>query len=91
MKLFKVNQRNDFGKEVYFGLLEINRYCLLQISFDYSDSGGYPYLQITSGMGKLFGILASIGRYGMCFEILARDWSWCYDKKTLDEEFENDA
>jgi hypothetical protein len=79
MKLFQFNKRYDFGHEVYLSFLTIKGYTLLQLSFDYSDYEGYPYLQITSGNGRLFGFLLNMWRLGFCLDFIARNWSWCYD------------
>ena len=88
MKLFQINSREDFGREYYFSFLTIKNYSLFQVSFDYCDYSSYPFLQVTVGMGKLFGILGSVWRFGICLELLARNWNWCYDPEVnLDDGF----
>lgn len=88
MKLFQLNSREDFGREYYFSFLTIKDYSLFQLSVDYNDYSSYPFIQITSGMGKLFSILASVWRFGFCLELLARNWNWCYDPEVnLDDGF----
>lgn len=89
MKFIEFNYREDFGKEWYTSIISIKNISLLQISLDYSDYGGWPYVQITSGMGKFFGILATVGRFGFCLEILSRRWKLCYSEMTL-EDYQGD-
>lgn len=87
MKLFKFEHREDFGHEWYFKFLFDKNWAFLQISFDWSEYPGYPYVQLTAGMGKLFGILACAWKFGFCAEVLARSWRLCYDEVnfTLEE------
>jgi hypothetical protein len=86
MKLFQFNKRYDFGHEIYFSFLTLREYSLLQVSFDYNDIGGWPYLQISSGYGRTFSLLLTLWRLGFCLDLLARSWNWCYDTNiTLDE------
>jgi hypothetical protein len=80
MRLFQFNKRYDFGHEFYLSFLTVKDYSLLQVSIDYSEYAGYPYLQITSGNGKIFGFLLTVWHFGFCLEFLARNWTWCYDK-----------
>lgn len=79
MKLIQFNKRYDFGHEVYFSFLTLGDYSLIQVSFDYNEHGGFPYLNITSGYGKLISILVTVWRFGFCLDLLARNWNWCYD------------
>jgi len=79
MKLFQFSRRYDFGYEVYFSFLTLGKYSLLQVSFDYNNDGGWPYIQITSGYGRIFSLLLTLWRFGFCLDLLARSWNWCYD------------
>ena len=77
MKLFNYGVRNDYGTEVYLTLLTTKRYSLLQVSFDvgeYSKWTEPPYVQISSGYGKLFSFLFTISKFGFCFDIAGRNW-----------------
>ena len=77
MNLVKFGVRNDYGAEFYFTLLSTKRYSLLQVAFDYGEYGSwieFPYLQISSGYGKLFSFLFSVGRLGFTFDIAGRNW-----------------
>jgi hypothetical protein len=78
MRLINFGIREDYGKEFYFTLLSTKHYSLFQIEFDiceYSSWTDLPYLQISSGYGKLFSFLFSIGKLGISFDILGRNWS----------------
>ena len=77
MNLVKYGVRDDYGKEFYFVLCATKRYALLQVAFDYGEYGKWiewPYLQISSGYGRLFSFLFSVGRVGFSFDILGRNW-----------------
>lgn len=86
MKLFKFEHREDFGHEWYFKFFYTKNWGLLQLSIDWSEYGGLPYIQVTSGMGKLFGILLCMGKFGFCVEVLARSWRLCYDEVKFELE-----
>jgi hypothetical protein len=86
MKLFKFEHREDFGHEWYFKFLFTKNWALLQMSFDWCEFPGFPYVQATTGMGKLFGILLSVWRFGFCAEVLARTWRMCYDEVKFELE-----
>jgi hypothetical protein len=86
-KLIQVNYRYDFGYDVYFQILNIRRWSLLQVSVSWNEYGGWPYLQLTSGSNGLFTILFWIYKLGFDVSIFSRTWSWDYlDKVGLTEE-----
>jgi hypothetical protein len=86
-KLIQVNYRYDFGHDVYFQILNIRRWSLLQVSVSWNDYAGWPYLQITSCGNGLFTILFWIYKLGFDVSILSRTWNWDYlDKVGLTEE-----
>jgi len=87
MKLIKFSHTYDFGHEYYLSLFSYKNWSLIQLSFDYSDFSGMPYLQITSGMGKFFGILVNVWRLGICLEVLAIGWKTCYYQLEPQEKF----
>ena len=80
MKLIQVAKwgvRDDYGKEFYLTLFFTERYALLQVAFDvgeYSKWTEPPYIQISSGYGKLFSFLFTISKFGFCFDIAGRNW-----------------
>lgn len=77
MKLFQFGVRDDYGKEYYLALLTGRRYSLVQVSFDigeYSKWTELPYLQINMGYGRLFSFLFTIGKVGLSFDIIGRNW-----------------
>lgn len=80
MKLFQVAKwgvRNDYGKEYYLTLFFTERYSLLQVSFDvgeYSKWTELPYFQMSSGNGRLLSVLFTISKFGICVDLLGRNW-----------------
>ena len=77
MKLFNCGVRNDYGTEVYFTLCTGKRYSLLQVAFDIGELSKWnepPYIQISSGYGKLFSLVFSISKFGFCFDLFGRNW-----------------
>ena len=77
MKLFNYGVRNDYGTECYFTLLTTKHYSLLQVAFDIGELSKWnepPYIQISSGYGKLFSLVFSISKFGFCFDLFGRNW-----------------
>lgn len=80
MKLFQVAKwgvRNDYGREYHLTLFFTERYSLLQVSFDvgeYSKWTEPPYFQMSSGNGRLLSILFTISKFGICVDLLGRNW-----------------
>ena len=77
MKLFNYGVRNDYGTEWYFTLLTTKHYSLLQVAVDVGELSKWnepPYIQISSGYGKLFSLVFSISKFGFCFDLFGRNW-----------------
>jgi hypothetical protein len=78
MKLLNFGIRRDYGKEWYMTLCTGRHYSLLQLSFDIGELSKWnepPYIQISSGYGKLFSFLFTISKFGFCFDLCGRNWS----------------
>jgi hypothetical protein len=80
MKLIDFYTRQDFGQEFVFTFLQTKKYSLFQLSLDWNDFGGGPYLQICSGHNRLLDILFYCGRFGFCIELLGTTWNRHYIK-----------
>ena len=76
MKLFQFGHREDFGHELYFIFLNYKNYSVFQVSVDWNDCPGFPYIQITSGMNRVLGVLFCVWKFGLCFDILGRTWNY---------------
>ena len=76
MKIFDFNKRDDYGTDLYFSFLKTSRYTLLQISVSYCEHPAWPYLQITMGENKLFGIFCYFWKLGADINIVSRTWNW---------------
>lgn len=80
MKSFKIIQfkvREDYGKEFYFSVFVGESYSLLQVEVDFGEYAKWielPYLQISMGYGRLFSFLLTLGKIGLSFDILGRNW-----------------
>lgn len=80
MKSFEIIQfkvREYYGKEFYLSLFVGESYSLLQVEVDFGEYGKWielPYLQISMGYGRLFSFLLTIGKIGLSFDILGRNW-----------------
>jgi hypothetical protein len=74
MKLINYGRDTKFGELFYFTLLQYKRYALLQCSFSWDDEPGLPYIQITSGYGKLLSVLFCAYRFGFDIDLLGRVW-----------------
>jgi hypothetical protein len=78
-KLIEFVRRWDYGHEFYVSFLKTSKFVVLQIAIDYSEYPGWPYLQITSGMGKLFGILLNVWKIGISFDLCGYPWRFVID------------
>ena len=76
MKLFESNIRKDYGVDWIFSILKTNRWSLFQLCVSLSEYSGGPYLQINSGMGRLFGFIFSVGKFGVTFDIIGHTWNY---------------
>jgi hypothetical protein len=77
MKIFQVGIRNDYGREYYMTLFTGKRYSLLQAAVDVGELSKWneqPYIQISSGYGKLFSFLFTISKFGFAADFCARNW-----------------
>ena len=78
-KLIEFVRRWDYGHEFYVSFFKTSKFVVLQIAIDYSEYPGWPYLQITSGMGKLFGILLNVWKIGISFDLCGYPWRFVID------------
>ena len=93
MKIFQVAKfyvRRDYGREYCLTLFFTERYSLLQVSLDVGEYSKWyepPYLQISSGNGRLFSLLFTISKFGICVDFAGRNWreEYFYIKGTPDE------
>ena len=76
MKLFDFKNRTDYGTDLIFSFLKAPKYTALQVSVSYCGYPAWPYLQITMGENKLFGIFCYFWRIGFGVDILSRTWNW---------------
>ena len=74
MKLFDFKVRSDYGNDYYFTFLKGQKYSLIQVSFSVCEYTSLPYVQITMGMGKLFGIFAYAWKFGFDVDFVCRNW-----------------
>ena len=76
-KIFDYYRKEDFGVEHIFTLLKGKRRSFIQLSFDWSEYPGWPYLQIALGNNSLIDILFWCWKFGFAFEVLGITWkSW---------------
>jgi hypothetical protein len=77
MKLFDYRKKEDYGVEHIFTLLKGKRRSFLQLSLDWSEYPGNPYLQIGIGNNRVIDILFWFWKFGFAFELLCITWgSW---------------
>jgi hypothetical protein len=75
MKLIDIHQRKDYGRDIYFILLQIKSWCLIQSCFHLMLYGrSFPYLNISFGSGRLLGINFQVLSFGFTVEFLSRSW-----------------
>jgi len=77
MKLLDYYSKEDFGVEHIFTILKGKRRSFLQLSLDWSEFPGNPYLQIGIGNNRLIDILFWCWKFGFAFELFGITWnSW---------------
>ena len=77
MKLIRFGVVKDFGKEYYLTLFSTKNYSFLQMSFDVAELSKWnepPYIQISSGYGKLFSLLFTVSKFGFCVDLFGSNW-----------------
>lgn len=82
MKLLKLQHRYDFGHDYYAQVLTIKDWSLLQVSVSWTDCSSWPYVQITSGQGRVVSLLFWAYKFGLDVDILSRTWKWYYEQET---------
>ena len=86
MKLIKFSHREDYGHDWYLQVLFTKRWALFQGSVSWCEYPGWPYLQVTSGMGKLISVMFQVHRFGFDVGFLERTWNferWSSNDETL--------
>jgi hypothetical protein len=74
LKLFGFEKRDDYGTDYYFSFLKTPKYTFLQASLSICEIPGWPYLQITMGENKLFGVFCYFWRIGFDVDVISRTW-----------------
>ena len=79
MKLLDYKYIQDFGHEYYFSILKGKYRSFIQFSVSWNDYAGWPYIQVSSGTGRLFSLLFWIYRLGVDIDIIGYNWPSKYD------------
>jgi hypothetical protein len=84
MKLIDYCATEDYGKEYYLNILQIKRFCLLQLNVDLNEYGGSSGLLVNIGHSSLFGFDLHIWKYSVSVDVL----SWfCRSLNTYRDEY----
>jgi hypothetical protein len=84
MKLIDYCATEDYGKEYYLNILQIKRFCLLQLNVDLNEYGGSSGLLVNIGHSSLFGFDLHIWKYSVTVDVL----SWfCRSLNTYRDEY----
>lgn len=75
MKLVQFSVDRDWGTDYSVSLVTFKGYSLFQAMFMIAETPGWPYCQMSMGMGKLFEFCFDAYYFGFCFEIGAREWT----------------
>ena len=87
MKLTDYLVVEDFGKEYYLNILQIKRFCLLQLNIDLNEYAGSSGLLVNVGHSSLFGFDLHIWRYSVSVDVLS--W-YCRNLNTYRNEYYSD-
>jgi hypothetical protein len=84
MKLIDYLFVEDYGKEYYLNILQIKRFCLLQLNVDINEYAGSSGLLVNIGHSSLFGFDIVIWKYSISVDVL----SWfCRSLNTYRSEY----
>jgi hypothetical protein len=84
MKLLNYYKKEDFGVEHIFTILKGKRRSFLQLSLDWSEFPGNPYLQIGIGNNRLIDILFWCWKFGFVLSLFDFTWGG-WDEETDDK------
>ena len=87
MKLIDYLFVEDFSKEYYLNILQIKRFCLLQLNIDLNEYAGSSGLLINVGHTSLFGFDVQIWKYSVSVDVLS--W-YCRNLNTYRNEYYSD-
>jgi hypothetical protein len=79
MKLLDYKYLQDFGHEYYFSILKGKHRSFIQFSLGWNDYAGWPYIQVSSGTGRLFSLVFWVYRLGIDIDIIGYNWPSKYD------------
>jgi hypothetical protein len=74
MKLLEYSRTNDWGTDYSVAFITVGRYAMFQAMICISENPGWPYLNISMGMGKLFEFCFDVHRFGFYFVIGGTRW-----------------
>jgi hypothetical protein len=75
MKLIETRgEKSSFGSEFIVSILKGRRYSAVQVSLYWSNSSDWPYLQISFGMGRIFDMIFSAGKFSGAVDLCGRNW-----------------
>ena len=87
MKLIDYLFVEDFSKEYYLNILQIKRFCLLQLNIDLNEYAGSSGLLVNVGHTSLFGFDVQIWKYSVSVDVLS--W-YCRNLNTYRNEYYSD-
>jgi len=73
-KLIDYFRRVDYGNEYALQILKTDQVSFIQTSVSWCECGSNPYLHITMGGGKIFGLLFIVYKFGFDLDIMSYTW-----------------
>lgn len=76
VKIFKYDHLRDFGDDYHFRFITVGKYTLFNVILSWSDYGGWPYFQVSGGLGygSLLMALFSFGKAAIEVRLLDEDY-----------------
>ena len=71
MKLIDFFTTEDFGQEYYLNILQIKRFCLIQLNVDIDVYAGTSGLLVNIGHSSLFGFDLHIWKYSVSIDFIS--------------------
>ena len=84
MSFLRIRHREDFGQDYYCQILNFGRHwphpfkrrSLVQFSVSWNDYPSWPYIQISSGNGRLVSFMFWVYKFGFDSDVMSRTWKF---------------
>lgn len=84
-KLIDWFRREDYGDEYALQIIKSEKYSFIQTSVSRCEYPSGPYLHISMGQGRFFGLIFLVHKFGFDLDIMTHTWQKSYLDESYDE------